>query len=137
MRTRKGGEIPGGLEQVRERFERWRRIRKVRSRIPDLLWASAVKMAKRYGIHRTSRVLRVNYYPLKKRVGLDQAASSQPTGGGRAATFVELAADEITSPCECIVQLEDGAGSRMHVHLKGITGVDLVALSRSFWGFER
>jgi hypothetical protein len=136
MGMRNGGEMPGGLRRARERFERWRSGRKVRCRIPDSLWASAVKVAKRWGIHRTSRVLRVNYYSLKKRVELDQAASSQVTDGSRAATFIELSAGEMAGPCECTFELEDGAGSKMHVHLKGITGIDLAALSRSFWGFE-
>jgi hypothetical protein len=68
MGTRKTRDLPVRLETVRQRFERWRRTREVRSRIPEPLWASAVKVAGTYGIHRTARALRVDYYALKKRV---------------------------------------------------------------------
>ena len=68
MSTKRTDDLPARLEGLRRRFEDWRRTRKVRSRIPEPLWASAVKLAGRYGIHRTAKALRVDYYALKKRV---------------------------------------------------------------------
>ena len=68
MGTKRRRDLPARLEGLRQRFERWRGTRKVRSRIPEPLWASAVKLATRYGIHRTAKALRVDYYALKKRV---------------------------------------------------------------------
>ena len=35
--------------------------------------------------------------------------------------------------CECTVELEDGGGAKMRVHVQGIPSPDLAALSRSFW----
>ena len=32
------------------------------------LWAAAVKLADKYGIHRTAKALQVDYYALKKRI---------------------------------------------------------------------
>jgi len=68
MGARERRPLPAWLEAVQRRFERWRRTRKVRSRIPEPLWAAAVRAAGQYGIHRTAKALRVNYYGLKKRV---------------------------------------------------------------------
>ena len=45
MDTSKTRDLPAGLEGVRRRFERWRRTRRGASRIPDPLWAAAVKVA--------------------------------------------------------------------------------------------
>ena len=128
-------ELPARLERTRQRFERWRETRKVRSRIPESLWTSAVKMAKAYGINRTACALRVDYYSLKERVE-SEVSSSGVSKKNTSSTFVELAVPAIAGTCECLLELEDVAGAKMRVHLKGVEVPDLVALSRSFWGVE-
>ena len=128
-------KLPARLERTRQRFERWRETRKVRSRIPESLWTSAVKMARAYGINRTARVLRVNYYSLKERVE-SEASSSGSSERSTSPTFVELTAPAIASTCECLLELEDVGGAKMRIHLKGVEVPDLAALSRSFWSVE-
>lgn len=140
MSTRQTHDQPARLEKVRQRFERWRGTCKPRSRIPDALWAAAVKAAGRYGIHRTARALRIDYYSLKKRMEQDSAAdhgfaavpASVPDGSAMA-TFLEFARPVSGGSSECTLELEDAAGSKMRVHLKGFEAPDLAALSRSFW----
>ena len=137
MTTKKRQELPARLEEARRRFERWRRTRKVRSRIPEPLWASAVKLAGRYGIHRTAKALRVDYYSLKKRVeGRPAATASNVPGATAGATFLELPAAAWTGSGECTLELEDAGGAKMRVHLKGFAAPDLAALGRSFWQSE-
>lgn len=139
--------LPAPLEVLRRRFEQWRRTREGRSRIPEGLWASAVKAAGRYGLHPTARALRLDYYALKKRVEAagslhgnvfplppDEKATS--VDGPATATFVELASPASGGSRECILELEDPGGAKMRVHLKGVDAPDLAALSRSFWGTE-
>ena len=76
MDTREKPGLPARLEALLRRFEGWRGIRKPCSRIPDPLWAAAVKLVGKYGLCRTARTLRVDYYSLKKRVeGHEQADS--------------------------------------------------------------
>ena len=128
-------KLPARLERTRQRFERWRETRKVRSRIPESLWTSAVKMAIAYGINRTARALRVDYYSLKERVE-SEAPSSSASERSTSSTFVELTAPVIASTCECLVELEDVAGAKMRIHLKGVEVPDLAALSRNFWNAE-
>ena len=150
MRTGARGDLPAGLDTLRRRFDRWRRTRKRRRRTPDTLWEAAVRAAGVYGLHRTAKALRVNYYALKKQVqraasggGLpaetgraSRDASDDPvvSGDGRAvATFLELAAPAFRNAGECIVELEHPEGAKMRIHLKGVEVPDLAALSRGFW----
>lgn len=130
MSNRREREVPARLEGLRRRFEDWRRTRKGRSRIPETLWTAAVKAAGKYGLNPTARVLRLDYYALKKRL----EATGHLSDGGAVATFVELAPSMSSGSRECILELEDPGGSKMRVHLKGIEAPDLAALSRSFWG---
>jgi len=136
MGTKKTRELPARLEGTRRRFERWRRTRKTGRRIPDSLWASAVKAAGTYGISRTASVLRVDYYSLKTRVDKEAASAPGVSEGGGVAPFLELAVAASSGCGECILELEDAGGAKMRVHLKGVEAPDLAALSRSFRGFE-
>ena len=139
MSTKRAHDLPAGLVSLRERFEQWRRTRKIRSRTPEPLWDSAVKAAGAYGLHRTAKALRVNYYALKKRVEGHVAVGVAAATEDDATTFLELAATAssiTTDSCECTLELENAAGARMRVHLHGVATPDLVALSRSFYQGE-
>jgi hypothetical protein len=81
MGSRRTDALPASLEAARRRFERWRRTRPARSRIPEALWASAVKAAGKHGVHRTAKALRLDYYSLKERV---EVAAQGESGRGDA-----------------------------------------------------
>ena len=128
MVGRKRGDNPGSLARGRDRFEAWRRARKVGARIPDQLWALAVKLADAHGLSRTASTLKLDYHGLKKRV----AAKTPDSASGRGA-FIELSAPSLAPSGECVVEFEDGSGASIRVHLRGCDAPDLVALGRSFW----
>jgi len=130
MTTRQTRDLPAQLERTRQRFERWRRTRQGHSRIPESLWASAVKAARKHGLNRTVRALCLDYNSLKQRM----EAFGPPSDQGSRATFVEMAPLASGSSRECILELEDPDGAKMRIHLKGVEAPDLAALSRSFWG---
>jgi hypothetical protein len=92
MGARKTPNLPARLEGARRRFELWRRTRKGRSRIPEMLWASAVKAAGKYGVNKTAQALRLDYYVLKKRVEAAEnhveAAGSRRVSGGKVASHL-------------------------------------------------
>ena len=143
MSTKRTDALPARLKGLRRRFERWRRTRKVGTRIPEPLWASAVKLAGRYGIHRTAKALRVDYYALKKRVeqnaviaGTRQEPAATASKMAAEAEFLELPAGAWPGAGECTLELEDAGGAKLRVHLKGFAAPDLAALSRSFWQNE-
>ena len=131
MGGRKRCEIPTLLARGRDRFEAWRRTREIGTRIPERLWALAVKLADAHGLHRTASVLGLDYYSLKKRV---EPANSHARSASTA--FVELSPPPLAASGECVIELADGAGTSLRVHLKGYEAPDLVALSRSFWNGE-
>ena len=134
MSARKKRGIPTELENVRQRFVAWRRTRTVRTRIPDPLWAAAVKVAERHGVHRTAKALRIDYYGLKRRVAETASTSTNIPTGGDVAAFVELAGPLAAGSCECLVELEDDSGAQMSVHQIGVEAPYVGALIRSFWG---
>ena len=92
-------------------------------------------MAKTYGVNRTAKTLRLDYYVLKKRVKQQGFASADPPEKGDA-TFLELTPSPFTSACECTLDLENAGGAKMRIQLKSTTMPDLAALSRSFWNHQ-
>lgn len=128
MAGRKRGDLPSGLARGRDRFEAWRRSRKVGARIPDELWSLAARLAVAHGVSRTASTLKLDYVGLKKRAGSKYSDSSTESPA-----FIELASPVLTGPGECVVEFEDGSGASMRVHLRGCDAPDLVALGRSFW----
>ena len=128
----KDGKVPARLEGVRRRFDDWRQNHRARSRLPESLWASAVKIADTHGIHRTAKALRLDYYSLKKRI---EAKAAAGVGEGDAvATFLELPSLGRVGAGECTLELEDSEGAKMRIYLKGCEVPDLAALARGFWG---
>ena len=86
-----------------------------------------------YGVARTAAALKLNYYDLQKRL----QARTSPTGNSArpspVPSFVELPAAALVGPTECLIELENAAGSKMRLHLKGAPTADLVTLSGRLW----
>ena len=107
--------IPGDLLQLSQQLEQWRRDQPPRSRLPESIWAAAVEMAQRHGLHRTTKALRLDYTRLKKRMPAAAQATGPTTPG-----FLELLGPVVTGPPECVVEWESARG-RMRVAIKGVT----------------
>ena len=117
--------VPRPLALATQRFEKWRSGSPARRKIPEGLWDLAATLGETYGVHRTARVLRLDYYDLKRRV--EAAGSKVAPGSETATTFVEVLPHAVG---ECIVEIEDSRGAKMTIRLSG--SVDVVALTRSF-----
>jgi len=121
------------LEQVRRRFERWRRRRAsssgVGSRIPEALWAQAVVAAQEHGVNPTAQFLHLDYNHLKKRL---RAASDAARLDRPRAAFVELPTPS-PHPSPCTIELENAHGAKLKIHLANPASIDWVVLIRSFW----
>ena len=128
MGTSKREQLPPDLERGRCRFQAWRGRRKAGCRIPQTLWAMAIRLAKTHGVSRTAAVLRLDYYRLKERAAA--AAASEPPSSGPA--FVELTSPALVGR-QCHFELSNGSGATMRVHLVGFDADDVEAISRSFW----
>jgi len=58
--------------------------------------------------------------------------STTRRGQKRAPAFVELLSTSRPPAAECVLELENPAGSRLRIHLKGAVLPDLSELARSF-----
>jgi hypothetical protein len=127
MGTKKPRQLPPDLVRGRSRFQAWRTQRKPGGRIPQPLWAMAIRLAKTHGISRTSAALGLDYYSLKKRA---EAAATPTQSSGPA--FLELTPPVLAAK-QCRLELDNGSGATMRVQLVGYDAADVEALSRSFW----
>ena len=127
MNSNERGQLPSDLARGRSRFQSWREKREPGSRIPQDLWDMAVGLARIHGVSRTATVLGLDYYSLRKRV---EAAVARPQA--TATSFVELPSP-IRVGKECRLELDNGTGAIMRVHLVGYEVADVAAVSRSFW----
>ena len=105
-------------------------MRSQRCPVPDALWRAAAEVAGEIGVSRTARILRLDYYTLKRHL----ESSGEMGPAPEAAQFVELTGPSAHGWTECRLELEDPEGARMRMEIKGSVLPDLVSLSRSFWG---
>jgi len=128
----KQSNCPAALSELRQRFESWRKKKENRTEpIPEALWVSAVSLARKYGLNNVTKVLRLEYYSLKKRF----EAVAGPTKSKKPETsrphFVEISQPVLVP--ECFLEFENPSGAKLKIQLKGAANLDLVALGQAFW----
>lgn len=114
------------IDEVRARFEEWRKNRQGKSPIPDELWSAAAHLARKDGINRTAAELHLDGGKLK-RLMLEKTTPGKPVPA-----FVELLTPRAISIPECTIELEGRHGS-VRIQLKGASASDLAVLSRALW----
>jgi len=129
MDTMKRGALATEIVGAQEEFKKWRSARTKGSRIPEALWASAVRLAAKHGIFRVARALHLDYGVLKKRLSRQSDKHSLQASPP---LFFELDMSRQASVAECTIEMENRSGSKMKIHVKGEGGVDVVRLSEAF-----
>jgi hypothetical protein len=127
MGTRERGVLSADLAQALSRFQAWRGRRQAGGRIPQHLWALAVRLVTKHGVSRTAVALGLDYYSLKKRA---EEADDQPPSTHPA--FVELPSPVMAGK-QALFELDNGSGATMRVQLVGYDAADVAAFARSFW----
>ena len=121
-------KLPARVEATRERFEKWRSDRPSRAcPIPTDLWAAAARCAHEFGYHRTAQVLGLDSGKLKRKA---EALGKRPRKS--VPGFVELVAPGRGALAECTVELENRAGAKLRIELRGAAVPDLIDLARRF-----
>jgi len=132
MTRGKSSRVPKA-DEVRSRFEQWRRARQGKARIPDELWSAAIELARREGVHRTATALHLDGGKLKRRM----VASDWRPRKATPPAFVELlgSGGVPSGPGlpEYTLELE-GRHGKLRIHCPGATAADLAELSRALWG---
>ena len=135
MNTKQSTNIPIALSQARHQLDLWRSQQpNKRTRLPKEFWQQAVTLAKEHGLNKTARALGLKYYSLKKH--LEAAATDESKPAETLCEFLELLpSPPVTTPSiECTIELEDGSGTTMRMHVKGARMADLASFAYGFRG---
>jgi|RhiMetdeSRZDD1v2_1073273.scaffolds.fasta_scaffold1173038_2 hypothetical protein len=118
------------MEEVQARFNQWRKTRRGRSRIPDELWAAAGELARKHGVNRISRVLRLEFNHLKRMA--EAGGQISTTRAEKAPAFLELVNPGARGLPEYTIEV-DGPNSTLRIHCQGVTAAEIADLSRAVW----
>lgn len=121
------------LEQLQRQLTEFRNTHRVRSRLPEPFWASAAELAERYGVHRTARVLHLDYVGLKKRVEQRKRPKPKRTVSPSTPTFVEWVGPTAATVSSCRIELEGSAGT-LRLEQPAMEATELAHLVRAFLG---
>ena len=123
------------LVRAQGHLESWRRDFGGRGvRIPEELWGEAVEAAQTCGLLMTAQKLGLDRGRLEARVSLAEGQQRR-TGGRREPVFVEVGMNPLGSG-RAVVEFVSRDGDRMRIDVAGPSGVDVVGLSRTFWGLQ-
>ena len=119
------------LIETSRQFERWRGTRPRGERIPPVLWASALELARSHGVSKTSQVLHLDYYAVQRRLAEVSVEVPRPA----AQQFVELALPSGATPTpQCRLEIRDRDGSTVRLELSGWSAPDLATFVRTVTG---
>ena len=135
--TKAEGASPQGLQELAQRFARWRETRRRGEHVPPALWAAAVSMAHKHGAPAVAQQLQLDVDRLHERMRRPPGVRAPAPPPGR--HFVELLANAMPAAAtpwahECVVELRNAAGATMRVELAG-NGLSILAgMCRAFCG---
>ena len=112
---------------VQKRFAAWRRKSPKRSRIPKTLGQAAVREARKQGVWRTARRLRLDYYSLKRRLE-EKPPSRKPPESMK---FVELPRNVLGGGTGGVVEFRNPQGTQLRVEFRN--AADASALAKALW----
>ena len=120
------------LDEVKRRFDAWRRDHRWLGRIPNELWRLAGEAAAVHGVEATAERLLLD--PSRLEAWLPRTPAVATEGEGPA--FVELPSLIMGPPAECALELEDGSGRKLRILLKGPATAQALAIGRMLWRGE-
>ena len=127
------GVAPAQVRVVQDRFERWRKNKLGRERIPERLWSAAVKLCERHALDRVRRWLRLNYTALRDRAGSARRSGSTPQKKKSVPAFVEwvsTAPTSASSGAEYVLEVVDARGPDVRLRVRGTTVAQVAELAR-------
>jgi hypothetical protein len=121
------------IAQLQRELDEFRSARPHRARLPEVLWQSAVALAKQHGVYSVAHPLRLDYTQLKKRL----EGVPGPQEKAAAPAFVELIAAHPATTSECVIEFESSIGGKMRMQWKGSAAPDWTSLLRAWRESER
>jgi hypothetical protein len=123
---------------LRQQFVQFRQAHAVRSRLPEELWTTAAKLARRDGITATARALGLDRPSLQKwtdRLEPRPSVKARKPPAQQPPAFVELLAGSTGTRNSCVVEVESRQGGKLRLELKGVATSQLAELIRGFVAF--
>jgi hypothetical protein len=126
------------MVEVHQLFEKWRRNKKRRERIPAALWDAAVSLSRHNSANQIARLLKLNHTAVRDRI----RAHKQGGIWRKTPAFIELepsvfnAQADMTAQgtaAECVIEMEKPGGVKMKICFKG-NCPDIIGLSKTFLG---
>ena len=138
MKDQTSKEIPAEIEEVRKRFEDWRRTRPKVMPIPEELWQAALSLCALFPFTQVASYLHLNSTTLKNRLLQAQHSSSLPalSSAQLTPTFVQLSPSSLFAApdaAQIVLEFTGGDGARLTARLPSSFPLELVALADSFW----
>ena len=130
--TKSDPTFAAAIARVQPALTAWRQRRKHREPIPEPLWRTMVRLARRYGLSRVAQVLRVNYTALKRHLVATAAPHALPSGA-IAAEFVEVPMSACPSGSQWVIELEDREGAKLTLRLAQTDSAGALALAQGLW----
>lgn len=121
------------IPQLQAQLEEFRATRPRRTKLPESLWRSAVKLARRHGVYAVAHPLRLDYSKLRKQVN----GSSAPQRRKRQARFVELMGAAPARVDEYLIEFESPRGPKMRIQWNASRPLDWGALLRAWRRVQR
>lgn len=137
MSNKENGQ-PQDLVRLRQRLDEYRRDSQPGKALPGWAWAAAGRLARRHGVHRSSRVLGLEYNKLKRLSGTaadrPRLARTSTPRKAPSAQFVDLTG-ALTVGGDCRLVLEGPGGQRLSVQMPAGAATEVVlGLCRAGFG---
>ncbi len=133
------------LEELQRCFDAWRSTGRKGRRISEELWASAIGLARDYGVARVARTLSLDYVSVKRRLDRSDSPQAKTSSGevgmssaspAAGAGFIELAVEPMARLPQCVVEFE-GVRGKFTLRVGGYNAADIVALAEALSRPER
>jgi hypothetical protein len=125
--------LADSIPQLQVQLEEFRATHPGRTKLPESLWRSAVKLARRHGVYAVAHPLRLDYSKLKRQVN----GSSAPRRRKAQARFVELVGAAPARVDEYLIEFESPRGPKMRIHWNASRPLDWGALLRAWRRVQR
>ena len=138
MGNKENGQ-PQDLMRLRQRLDKYRRDSQPGKALPGWAWAAAGRLGRRHGVHRSSRMLGLEYNKLKRLSGAaaaDRSGQARTSGPRRPPSpqFVDLSG-ALTVGGDCRLVLEGPSGQRLSVQMPAGAATEVVlGLCRAGFG---
>jgi len=99
------------LSELARRLNQWRGRQRSQGLLPQWVWDEATGAAREHGVSRVARVLRLDYYKLKRRAS---ALPAEAGANGAPPGFVELSLNQpLSITSEWTLELSDPQGRKL------------------------